>query len=302
VTRRLGHRPSIRVDSDHQHIGFPASASDHRLSSTCAEIDDGPPVASRQLFELADVQFEQTPTDHLTHSAILDAKPLHECGRKVIGRMVARRMGVNTVRIGILSLLAASLVACSVVPGASPSPAPVPTETLASPTQAPTASPAMETANPTEGTSAPQTPDSTPYQNPGSDYDYDYRYDTPATKAPDSSPSAGDPVLATAESTEHGTYLVGSDGRALYMFASDHAGMSTCTGDCAESWPPLIIEEDSAPVAADGIDGTLSTVTRADGSLQLAYDDAALYYFSGDSAPGDTNGHGINDVWFLAEP
>jgi predicted lipoprotein with Yx(FWY)xxD motif len=41
-------------------------------------------------------------------------------------------------------------------------------------------------------------------------------------------------------------------------------------------------------------------VTRDDGSEQLAYDGMPLYYWVSDTAPGDTTGHEVGDVWFVA--
>ena len=209
---------------------------------------------------------------------------------------------MHPIRFGILALVALSLVACSVVPGQSPSPVPnempaaTPTEAPMEPVETPTAAP---TEAPTE-TAAAATPggNGVPYEDPN-EYDYNYNY---GPAGPDSTPSASEPLIGTAESAEHGTYLVDADGRALYVFASDHVGMSMCTGDCAESWPPLVVEEGATPTAASGVDGEFGTVARADGSRQLTYDDAPLYFFSGDSAPGDTNGHEVGDVWFLAQP
>jgi predicted lipoprotein with Yx(FWY)xxD motif len=54
--------------------------------------------------------------------------------------------------------------------------------------------------------------------------------------------------------------------------------------------------------AGDGVGGALTTFERPDGTLQVAYDGAPLYYFGNDTGPGDTNGQGLGDVWFVAEP
>ena len=42
--------------------------------------------------------------------------------------------------------------------------------------------------------------------------------------------------------------------------------------------------------------------TRSDGGKQVAYNGRPLYFFAGDTAPGDTKGQGLNDVWFVAAP
>src|SRR4029453_1626752 len=68
------------------------------------------------------------------------------------------------------------------------------------------------------------------------------------------------------------------------------------------SWPPFVLEEDEQVVAGDGVTGALATIARDDGSLQVTYAGAPLYYFANDGAAGDVKGQGINDVWFVATP
>ena len=96
-----------------------------------------------------------------------------------------------------------------------------------------------------------------------------------------------------------GDILVDGDGMVLYVFTPDDAGESTCTDGCAENWPPL-----AGPAGAgDGVDAALlSSVTRADGIEQVTYGGWPLYHFAGDDAPGDTNGQGVNDVWYVVDP
>ena len=48
--------------------------------------------------------------------------------------------------------------------------------------------------------------------------------------------------------------------------------------------------------------GALTTFARPDGSMQVAYKGAPLYYYAGDSAAGDTNGQGVGGNWFVAAP
>jgi predicted lipoprotein with Yx(FWY)xxD motif len=96
-----------------------------------------------------------------------------------------------------------------------------------------------------------------------------------------------------------GTYLVNQTGFALYYFANDAPGngTSTCTGKCSESWPPFYAENISVP---QGINASYFTnATRSDGIEQTAYQGWPLYLYSKDKKPGDTNGQGVNGVWFV---
>jgi len=98
---------------------------------------------------------------------------------------------------------------------------------------------------------------------------------------------------------EFGPVLTGTNGMTLYVFDRDEPGVSNCTGRCAEIWPPLLLEEGD-PVAPDGLAGTLSVIIRPEGSRQVAYNDRPLYFYIGDSQPGDTTGEGVGGVWHVA--
>lgn len=105
----------------------------------------------------------------------------------------------------------------------------------------------------------------------------------------------------TVGTTTHdlGTILVDSDGNTLYAFVPDGQGPSTCVDDCASSWPAV-----AAPAeAGEGVDAALLDESSRpdDGSAQATYNGWPLYYFAGDAAPGDTNGQGVNDVWFVID-
>ncbi len=117
--------------------------------------------------------------------------------------------------------------------------------------------------------------------------------------APATTVAAGGPVVQVA-SSDLGDHLVDGEGNTLYLFTPDAQGdISACTGDCAATWPPLA----GAAAAGDGADGSLlGTITRDDGSSQPTYNGWPLYYFAADAAPGDTNGQGVGDVWWVIDP
>lgn len=101
-----------------------------------------------------------------------------------------------------------------------------------------------------------------------------------------------------------GTFLTDAAGKSLYMFASDTATKSTCSGACLSYWPPLTA---SGAVRASGSVTTskLKTITRSDGTKQVTYAGHPLYYYRGDTAPGDTNGQGSSNFgakWWLLTP
>jgi predicted lipoprotein with Yx(FWY)xxD motif len=102
-----------------------------------------------------------------------------------------------------------------------------------------------------------------------------------------------------------GTFLTGEDGKTLYIFKKDTQGngKSVCNGDCASKWPPFTLDGNEQATAGTGVTGSkISTITRDDGSKQVAYDGWPLYYYQADTAAGQTNGQGVGNVWFVANP
>ena len=97
-----------------------------------------------------------------------------------------------------------------------------------------------------------------------------------------------------------GSYLTDIKGMTLYYFKKDSQGKSACEGPCVEKWP-LYYRETVAP--KDGLAaGDFGTITRTDGKKQTTYKGMPLYYFFKDKKPGDTQGQGVNDVWYVVNP
>jgi predicted lipoprotein with Yx(FWY)xxD motif len=119
-----------------------------------------------------------------------------------------------------------------------------------------------------------------------------------ATTTPASSGGSGDTVSVADSGL--GKILVDGNGMTIYAFGKDTSGdTSACTGDCASEWPPVMAS--SKPTAGNGVEASkLTTFKRDDGTTQVAYNGHPLYTFTADSAPGDTNGNGLDDfggIW-----
>jgi predicted lipoprotein with Yx(FWY)xxD motif len=101
-------------------------------------------------------------------------------------------------------------------------------------------------------------------------------------------------------------YLADPTGRALYFDSQDTVGNASsdpvpaCVGACVTKWPVFAAASGSLPTGVDP--AKLTTFTRADGAKQSAFDGHPLYYFSGDSAQGDTKGHGVNAAFDTVNP
>jgi predicted lipoprotein with Yx(FWY)xxD motif len=89
-----------------------------------------------------------------------------------------------------------------------------------------------------------------------------------------------------------GRILVDNHAKTLYLWAHDKGRSSTCYGQCAKAWPPLLTS--GKPKAAGGARaGLLGTSRRKDGRTQVTYHGHPLYYFVGDKKPGDVKGEGL---------
>jgi predicted lipoprotein with Yx(FWY)xxD motif len=99
-------------------------------------------------------------------------------------------------------------------------------------------------------------------------------------------------ALVKVGSSNLGRVLVDAHGKTLYIWAHDKGTKSTCNGDCAEYWPPLLTR--GKPVAAGAAKASLlGTSRRGDGRTQVTYAGHPLYYFVQDRKPGQTTGEGL---------
>lgn len=89
--------------------------------------------------------------------------------------------------------------------------------------------------------------------------------------------------------------LADSNGMTLYIFDKDTDGVSACYDGCADSWPPFIARDGAAD------EGDFTLVARKDGAMQWAYEGMPLYYWAGDSEPGDATGDGVGGVWHVVK-
>lgn len=131
--------------------------------------------------------------------------------------------------------------------------------------------------------------------------------DTPTTVPASAPPSpTAEPTAPVADAavkisqTELGDVLADPRGMTLYAFTNDVDATSTCSGTCAEAWPPVIVEPDF--IVSPGLDtGIFATIQRKDGSHQLVAGKWPLYLYAADAKPGDVTGHGSGDVWFAVD-
>ncbi len=176
----------------------------------------------------------------------------------------------NNARIGLPLTMALALVVAACAGGGATSPA---APSAAAPTTAPSNAPSVAASEPASM--------------------------APPSEAP-SAPATGGETVTVADS-DLGQILVDGEGRTLYLFTQDTDGESVCYDECETNWPPLTVDGDIT--VGGGLDASLfSTVARTDGSMQVKVGDWPLYYFANDAAPGDTNGQGVGEVWFVVSP
>ena len=95
-----------------------------------------------------------------------------------------------------------------------------------------------------------------------------------------------------------GSFLVDANGKTLYYFANDAGGKSNCFGQCSTLWPAFYTSNIVVPAELNTSD--FGQIALAGGTYQTTYKGWPLYYFSGDQNPGDVNGQGMQNLWFVA--
>ena len=114
-------------------------------------------------------------------------------------------------------------------------------------------------------------------------------------------------VKAAFNKTLKTTILVDGAGRTLYLFTSDPKNVSTCAAvdpTCPKIWPKYTTS--GKPTAGPGVKATLLGVTTG---KQVTYNGHPLYHFAGaagygaaDKKPGQVNGQGLFQLWYVVSP
>lgn len=100
-------------------------------------------------------------------------------------------------------------------------------------------------------------------------------------------------TIGFAEDSSGSSYLTDSRGFTLYTYQKDTpgSGTSSCTGGCISAWPAFLVDN---IMVESGLDQTkFGTITRDDGTTQIQYDGWPLYFYKGDSKPGDVKGNNV---------
>jgi predicted lipoprotein with Yx(FWY)xxD motif len=117
-------------------------------------------------------------------------------------------------------------------------------------------------------------------------------------------PTPAGTSIAVVTNPKLGMILVDERGRTVYLFVADKGTASTCYGDCAAIWPPVLTSV--APHPGDGAQpDLLGTTMRTDGKTEVTYAGHPLYYFVQDKKAGDTTGQGVNGfgaLWWAVSP
>ena len=106
--------------------------------------------------------------------------------------------------------------------------------------------------------------------------------------------------IKLADNATFGKILTDSNGATLYFFSRDTQDTSVCLGGCLDVWPIFYAEDLTLDAGLEEMD--FATIDRTDGSKQTTYKGWPLYYYSSDTAAGDTNGDAFNNVWYVAKP
>ena len=104
--------------------------------------------------------------------------------------------------------------------------------------------------------------------------------------------------------------LTNSAGLTLYYLSTEQGGMDKCTQQagppsCPTVWPGVAAPSSGNPVAGSGVTGSLTVITAADGSKEVAYNGWPLHTFQNDSGPGQAGGNNImsfGGTWYTATP
>jgi predicted lipoprotein with Yx(FWY)xxD motif len=126
-----------------------------------------------------------------------------------------------------------------------------------------------------------------------------------AVTAPLALAATGTPKVSLTNTAAKGMILT-NKGYTLFMFSRDKANKDNCVKikGCTSIWP--VLKTKGKPIAGSGVNQSLlGTIKLPNGKKQVTYNKHPLYFYSGDSGPGQQAGQGLNAFgakWYVVAP
>jgi predicted lipoprotein with Yx(FWY)xxD motif len=108
--------------------------------------------------------------------------------------------------------------------------------------------------------------------------------------------------IHTGVATINGTkvnVLMTNKGFAVYYYRADTMFKATCTGQCAQSWPPILAPQGMMTVSGSMALPRQLTVHQTANGAQVFYYGHALYTYAADMQPGTATGRAQDMLWYL---
>ena len=110
------------------------------------------------------------------------------------------------------------------------------------------------------------------------------------------------PSLVSIKDAKLGAILASKNGMTLYIFDKDTENISNCSGQCAATWIPYVTASKDPLIGGDSVKGSIGTMVRSDGSMQVTYKGKPLYMYIKDTKAGMTTGNNVNGTWHIVTP
>jgi predicted lipoprotein with Yx(FWY)xxD motif len=93
--------------------------------------------------------------------------------------------------------------------------------------------------------------------------------------------------------------LMTNKGFAVYYYRADPMFKATCTGSCAQNWPPILAPQGMMTVSSSMALPRQLSVHQTTNGAQVFYDGHALYTYASDMQPGTATGRAQDMLWYL---
>ena len=97
----------------------------------------------------------------------------------------------------------------------------------------------------------------------------------------------------------HVNVLMTNKGFALYYYRADPMFKATCTGQCAQNWPPVLAPQGMMTISSSMPLPRQLSIHQTPNGTQVFYDGHALYTYAADMQAGTATGRGQDLQWYL---